>query len=88
MKSYATIRISFPSEKMLKVVLDALEPEVEKVATSRSRVLIQKDGNTLILKIEAKDSSALRATLNSYLHWISLIADTCSAVSTWPNKAL
>ena len=82
MKSYATIRISFPSEKMLKVVLDALEPEVEKVATSRSRVLIQKDGNTLILKIEAKDSSALRATLNSYLHWISLITDTYSAVST------
>jgi len=34
---------------------------------------LAKEGSFLILKIEAKDTVALRAALNAYLRWINSI---------------
>jgi tRNA threonylcarbamoyladenosine modification (KEOPS) complex Pcc1 subunit len=44
-------------------------------------VTVKKDGNILTLIFEAKDTSALRASINSYLHWIHLTKDVLDNLS-------
>ena len=70
MKTQAVIRINFLSEKQLKVVLQALNPEIETSFTQRLKVHLKTKNQTLILVFRAKDTSALRAALNSYLRLI------------------
>ena len=73
MKAKAVVRLKFPSEKCLEVVFGALKPEVEKPATMRSRTNMEKDGSFLVLRVEARDTVALRAALNAYLRWINSV---------------
>jgi tRNA threonylcarbamoyladenosine modification (KEOPS) complex Pcc1 subunit len=70
MKAQAVIRLNFYSEKQLKAVLGALKPETETSTTSRSKVDMKTENQTLILDFRAKDTSALRAAMNSYLRLI------------------
>jgi len=72
MKAQAVIRLNFSSEKQLKVVLGALRPETETSATPRSKVHMKTKDQTLILEFMAKDTSALRAAMNSYLRLIGV----------------
>ena len=71
MKAKAVVRLKFPSEKRLEIVFNALEPEVDKPVTMRSRAKLEKGDNFLVLKVEARDAVALRAALNAYLRWIN-----------------
>jgi KEOPS complex subunit Pcc1 len=71
MKTEACIRLEFPSEKQSQIIFKALLPETKKPSTSRSSAGIEKKGKLLILKVEAKDTVALRAALNAYLRWIN-----------------
>ena len=54
----------------MRIVLAALNPEVEKPSTARSTVTLTRKDTCLVLKVKAKDTVALRATLNTYLRWI------------------
>jgi tRNA threonylcarbamoyladenosine modification (KEOPS) complex Pcc1 subunit len=72
MKAKASIRLKFQSKEQIESIFKALEPETHASASSRSRVSMTKDGDSLILTFEAQDTSALRAAINSYLHWIFL----------------
>ncbi len=72
MKTQAVIRLNFSSEKQLKVVLEALRPEIETSVTSRSEVQMKAEGHGLVLDFRARDTSALRASLNSYLRLIGV----------------
>jgi KEOPS complex subunit Pcc1 len=72
MKAQAVIRLNFSSEKQLNVVLGALKPETETSATPRSKVHMKTEDQTLILEFRAKDTSALRASMNSYLRLIGV----------------
>jgi tRNA threonylcarbamoyladenosine modification (KEOPS) complex Pcc1 subunit len=78
MKTKAVLHLKFPSDRYLEVVYKALTPETVKPATSRSKVSIEKDRNMLVLKVEGKDTVALRATLNAYLRWVSTLFDVFS----------
>jgi KEOPS complex subunit Pcc1 len=69
MKRTAKIDLEFSSEELVEILLKALLPEAQKPATSRSKVNIKSEGKKLMIRVEAKDTSALRATLNSYLRW-------------------
>jgi len=80
MKIQATVNLDFPSEKLLQIVLEALRPETRISSTSRSKVQVEGKENRLTLILEARDTSALRAALNSYLRWIAVINDACSAM--------
>ena len=70
MKANAVLRLKFSSQRHLKIVSKALLPEVRKTPTMRSRAFLEKDDTFLILKIEATDTVALRASVNAYLRWI------------------
>ncbi len=76
----ATVNLNFPSEKHLKIVLQALGPETRISSTTRSKVQAEGTGNRLTLIFEAKDTSGLRAALNSYLRWIVVINTVFSAM--------
>lgn len=75
MKAQAVIRLNFSSEKQLQVVLQALKPETEASSTSRSEVHMTVEGQGLVLDFRAKDTSALRASMNSYLRLIGVAMD-------------
>jgi tRNA threonylcarbamoyladenosine modification (KEOPS) complex Pcc1 subunit len=75
MKAQATIRLNFQSEKQLQVVLQALKPETETSTTNRSEVNMNPEGKSLVLDFRAKDTSALRAAVNSYLRLIGVAMD-------------
>jgi tRNA threonylcarbamoyladenosine modification (KEOPS) complex Pcc1 subunit len=79
-KASAVARFGFSSERHLDVVLRALEPEVGKPATSRSRESLKRDGLFLVLRVEAADTVALRAALNAYLRWASSIMEVLDVV--------
>jgi tRNA threonylcarbamoyladenosine modification (KEOPS) complex Pcc1 subunit len=72
MKAQAVVRLKFSSEKQLKAVLQALRPETETSSTSRSKVHMKTEDQSLILEFKAKDTSALRAAMNSYLRLIGV----------------
>ena len=72
MKAHAVIRLNFSSEKQLQVVLQALKPETETSSTLRSKVHMTTEDESLVLDFRAKDTSALRAAINSYLRLIGV----------------
>jgi len=79
MKASILVRLKFLAQKHVEVVWEALEPEIRKPLTMRSRAYLQKDNNNMmVLRIEAKDTAALRASVNAYLRWISAINDCLS----------
>ena len=54
---------------------ELLIPEM-KERIPRSKVSLKSHGNDLIIRIEAEDVSALRASISSYLRWISVAMNT------------
>jgi len=70
MKAKATVRLRLSSEKQLTTLLDALAPEANRPVNTRARVVLEREGKIAVLKVEAKDTVALRAALNAYLRWI------------------
>lgn len=76
------VRLKF-NEKQLATLLCALTPEAKTPQTRRAKVELQKDGDSLVLSVEAEDTVALRATLNAYLHWIN---STINIIDTLKNQ--
>jgi tRNA threonylcarbamoyladenosine modification (KEOPS) complex Pcc1 subunit len=70
MKAKATVRLRVSSEKQLTTILDALAPEADRPVNVRAKAILERDGDFAVLKVEAKDTVALRAALNAYLRWI------------------
>lgn len=84
LKATATVRLRVSSEKQLDALATALKPEVEKHTKIRSQVTLTRDFPFLVLKVEAKDTIALRATMNAYLRWIS---STVNVLETLENSS-
>lgn len=67
----AKVEIELESIEMVDILFAALEPETVSVPSDRARAILSKEGTQLIVTIEAGDLTALRASMNSYLAWIS-----------------
>jgi tRNA threonylcarbamoyladenosine modification (KEOPS) complex Pcc1 subunit len=80
MKAKATIRLQLSTEKQLITLLDALAPEANRPVNVRAKAALERDGNFLVLTVEAKDTIALRAALNAYLRWIGSTVKVLEAV--------
>ena len=83
MRAKATIRLQFQSKDQTDSIFKALKPETRANVSSRSKVKIIKEGNSLNLRFEAKDTSALRAAINAYLHWIRLTKDILESLGSF-----
>ena len=55
---------------LLDAVKKALIPEAESPSSERSRTDVIIQGNELVIETVASDTTALRASLNSYLRWV------------------
>lgn len=78
-RNSATVRVNLPSEEAVRIIHEALEPETKVSSTNRSRVKLDREGNVLTLFFEADDTTALRASVNSYLSWLKLLMDLCAS---------
>jgi tRNA threonylcarbamoyladenosine modification (KEOPS) complex Pcc1 subunit len=85
MKAKATVRLKLLSQKKLETVLRSLEPEVNTPAAVRSKASLARGEGFLILEVQAKDTVALRATLNAYLRWINSILNVFDAVERYED---
>ena len=80
MKAKACISLKFSSEKQLDAIVDALTPEINKLTTSRAKVLLEQKDKFLFLRVEARDTIALRSALNAYLRWVGSIIGVVSVL--------
>lgn len=81
-KTNATVRLKLSSKQQGQIIIDSLKPETSHPASRRSEVTIRMEDRVLILEIEAYDTTALRASLNSYLRWINSILDVLKNLKT------
>ncbi len=72
------------SERHLEALIKALTPEVQKQIGTRSKVALSTEELTLIVNIEAEDTVALRAALNSYLRWVNSTLNVLEAIMQEP----
>ncbi len=80
MRAKAAARLRFSSEKHVATLIEALAPEASSPMTRRAKAILEKDGAFLLLRVEAEDTVALRATLNAYLRWISSMMNVLELV--------
>jgi len=57
-------------EKLLQAIDVALQPESESPSSERSKTSISIEDEHLIITTYASDTTALRASMNSYLRWV------------------
>jgi tRNA threonylcarbamoyladenosine modification (KEOPS) complex Pcc1 subunit len=80
------MKIPFPKKHHLKIVLKALEPEIIRPPTMRSRATLKEENAFLVLNVEARDTIALRAAVNAYLRWICAVYDVCLILDSFQLK--
>lgn len=73
--THTELVFEFEDPEDVDVVLGSIEPELTGHPSDRTSVNIKKDGNNLLINIDAKDSASFRASLNSYLRWIRLSSE-------------
>jgi len=67
------LEIEFENSEDVEIIMRSLEVEILIAPSPRSSIKIHQIGKRILrLKIESKDTSSIRASLNSYLRWIML----------------
>ena len=66
------ISIEFESSAQAKIVYDSIILEFNTAPDYRSSMSIMLDGNNILIKIDAEDSTSFRASVNSAIKWIRL----------------
>lgn len=77
-EAHAVLRFQFASLKRAFILSNALQPEIDDAPARRSKVEVKCDGEELVLIFRARDSTALRTSINSYTRWIAAIEDVLS----------
>jgi KEOPS complex subunit Pcc1 len=58
------------NETLLRAVLMALGPETANPSSERSETNVKVLNSQLVIETIASDTTALRASINSYLRWV------------------
>ena len=74
-RASATVKLTFKSAREAVAVQLALKPEEALPASSRCKANIQRGKNVLCLRVDAEDTAALRAALNSFMRWAIVARD-------------
>ena len=65
------LSFSYPTERRARIVADALGPEVGEIDDARSSATVDREGESVRVRVLADDLVALRAGVNS---WSRLVA--------------
>ncbi|MHA1596991.1 MAG: KEOPS complex subunit Pcc1 [Candidatus Asgardarchaeia archaeon] len=71
----AKVEVELKDEEMCEVIYRTLLPETRSKVTERSKASIRRLGAKIFLTIRAKDTTALRAAMNSYLRFLKVVID-------------
>ncbi|NHI94433.1 MAG: hypothetical protein EAX96_18225 [Candidatus Lokiarchaeota archaeon] len=71
----STISFNTKNEELTSIYFKSLILESRSSANNRVTVDLQKENNEIMVKFIAKDFTALRAAMNSYLRWFKLITE-------------
>ncbi len=71
----ATVEFTFRTSREAGAVQKALNPEEALPASTRCKANIQRRKNVLCLRVDAENTAALRAALNSFLRWTIVARD-------------
>lgn len=85
-KAYATLRIRYPSEREAEATYRAICPETKAILRYRTKVNVSRNGEYVMLTFEARDTTALRASINSYLSWIIALKSVYDLIKMGGNK--
>lgn len=75
LEASSTIKLSFEDAETAQIVKDSLKPEELLPKATRAEVEISSRKNILSLDINARDTAALRAAVNSFLRWAAVARD-------------
>lgn len=64
--------IECDTNRQAHILYKSLEPEISYNPNDRSKTTMRLDDNKIIITINARDVTALRASINSYIRWIKL----------------
>jgi tRNA threonylcarbamoyladenosine modification (KEOPS) complex Pcc1 subunit len=81
----AVVSLKIKSE-MRNILINALKPESELTTSERSQTSINFWNDKLVIISHASDVTALRAALNSYLHWIQGILNIVDELEKAPKS--
>lgn len=70
-KAQATVRVHFRTRQQMNAIAAALGPELHHPASEKAGARILARGRKLNLRFAARDSTALRAIMNSYLRMLA-----------------
>ena len=71
----ARVELHFSSAKVANAICGSLKPEEILPESARCQANISRRKNVLCLEIDAKDTAAMRAALNSFLRWAIVARD-------------
>ena len=71
----SVIDLFFKNPETAEIVYDSLKPEELLPKASRAEIEIKVRENILSINVNARDTAALRATINSFLRWAAIARD-------------
>ncbi|MCS7131254.1 MAG: KEOPS complex subunit Pcc1 [Hadesarchaea archaeon] len=75
----ARVELMFGSEEEAKAIHSSLKLEEKLPESARCKVEVARRKNVLFIEIDARDTAALRAALNSFLRWTMVARDVIRA---------
>ena len=75
----ASVELVFEDEKEARAIYGSLKPEEPLPESTKCKVSVTRRKNVLCLEIDARDTAALRAALNSFLRWTIVARDVIKA---------
>jgi tRNA threonylcarbamoyladenosine modification (KEOPS) complex Pcc1 subunit len=77
----AKLLLNFRSHRMANSIAKSLEPELSHPAGSKARARMRISRNELEVRFQARDTTALRAIINSYLRMIGACIRVTETIS-------
>ena len=74
----AEISVKFNSSQIAENFFISLQPESLSGLSDRSNISMERETDSIRFRIDAKDITAFRATLNSYLIWMRVLLSIVS----------
>ena len=68
----SNIVVDFENGEQAKIIYDSIILEFETAPDFRSSMTMELDGSSILINIDAEDSTSFRASVNSAIKWIKL----------------
>ncbi|MFW9946249.1 MAG: KEOPS complex subunit Pcc1 [Candidatus Odinarchaeota archaeon] len=76
----STVEFNFKNSHLCEISYNSFLPELDAKKSKRSNISIEKKDKSLIFKIESKDITAYRATINEIIGFGKIISNSLRIV--------